>query len=155
MRFSIPATKSSPDGEEVHCAPHEPTTQTDPKSAMEAHFRINQDEPHAHLFSWKHPSGPMRPLSKKKVTKRIDSIAKAHPDLPDLKGHSLRIGGTLHYLLNGVPFNVVKTMGRWSSESFTLYLRHHALTVHTPTRSLSTRIQGSQRARPDSFGSSF
>ncbi|KIJ58022.1 hypothetical protein HYDPIDRAFT_47025, partial [Hydnomerulius pinastri MD-312] len=44
-----------------------------------------------------------------------------------LKGHSLRIGGTLFYLLKGVPFNVVKVMGRWAGESFTLYLQHHAL----------------------------
>ena len=69
----------------------------------------------------------MRPLSKKEVIKHIDSIIKAHPNMPDLKGHSLRIGGTLFYLLKGVPFDVVKTMGRWSSESFMLYLRHHAL----------------------------
>ncbi|KIK72725.1 hypothetical protein PAXRUDRAFT_180040 [Paxillus rubicundulus Ve08.2h10] len=74
-------------------------------------------------FFWKHP------LSKKEVTKRIDSIAKAHLDLPDLKGHSLCIGGTLHYLLNGIPFNVVKSIGRWSSESFTLYLKCHALVL--------------------------
>ncbi|KIK82756.1 hypothetical protein PAXRUDRAFT_112306, partial [Paxillus rubicundulus Ve08.2h10] len=80
-------------------------------------------------FIRKHPSGAMCPLSKKEVTKRIDSIAKAHLDLPDLKGHNLRIGGTLHYLLNGIPFDIVKTMGRWSSESFTLYLRHHTLVL--------------------------
>ncbi|KIJ05117.1 hypothetical protein PAXINDRAFT_21600 [Paxillus involutus ATCC 200175] len=154
MKFSIPSTKTSSDGEEVHCAPHEPPSSTDPRNAIETHFRINHDEPHANLFSWRHPSGTMRPLSKKEVIKRIDTIAKAYPNLPDLKGHSLRIGGTLHYLLNGVPFDVVKTMGRWSSESFTLYLRHHALSVHTPPRALSL-AQGSQRARPDSFGSSF
>lgn len=129
MSFSIPVTKTASDGEEVHCAPHEPTSPTDPKAVIDAHFRINQDGPYAHLFSWKHPSGPTRPLSKKEVTKRIDIITKTHPDLPDLKGHSLRIGGTLHYLLAGVPFDVVKTMGRWSSESFTLYLRHHALVL--------------------------
>ena len=131
MRFSIPVTKTASDGEEVHCAPHEPTSHTDPKAVIDAHFHINQDGPYAHLFSWKHPSGSTRPLSKKEVTKRIrvDTITKAHPDLPDLKGHSLRIGGTLHYLLAGVPFDIVKTMGRWSSESFTLYLRHHALVL--------------------------
>ncbi|KIJ19754.1 hypothetical protein PAXINDRAFT_67127 [Paxillus involutus ATCC 200175] len=131
MKFTIPATKTFPNGEEVHCTPHSPPSPTSPKSAIETHFRINQDKPHAHLFSWKHPSGAMRPLCKKEVTKRIDSIAKAHPDLLDLKGHSLQIRGTLHYLHNGVPFNVVKTMGRWSSELFTLYLQHHAL-VLTP-----------------------
>jgi hypothetical protein len=69
----------------------------------------------------------MRALSKKEVTKRIKAIKKTHPDMPNLKGHSLRIRGTLHYLLKGIPFDVVKTMGRWSSESFTLYLRRHAL----------------------------
>jgi len=66
-------------------------------------------------------------LSKKEIIKHIDSITKAHPNMLDLKGHSLHIGGTLFYLLKGVPFDVVKTMGQWSSESFTLYLRHHAL----------------------------
>ncbi|KIK73864.1 hypothetical protein PAXRUDRAFT_177291 [Paxillus rubicundulus Ve08.2h10] len=86
------------------------------------HFRINQDKSYAHLFSWKCLPSTMHPLSKKEVTKRIDSIAKAHLDLLDLKGHSLCIEGTLYYLLNAMPFNVVKTMGRWSSESFTLYL---------------------------------
>ncbi|KIJ06928.1 hypothetical protein PAXINDRAFT_91249 [Paxillus involutus ATCC 200175] len=142
MKFSIPNTKTSSDGEEVHCAgtlvpysaPHEPPSSTDPRHAIETHFRINHDEPHAHLFSWRHPSGTMRPLSKKEVIKRIDTIAVeacrgiARGTLYS-PGHSLRIGGTLHYLLNGVPFDMVKTMGRWSSESFTLYLRHHALVL--------------------------
>jgi hypothetical protein len=47
--------------------------------------------------------------------------------LASLKGHGVRIGGTLEYLLRGVPFDVVKSMGRWSSEAFTLYLRKHAV----------------------------
>ena len=63
--------------------------------------------------------------------KHIEAIIKVHLDLPDLKGHSLRIRGTLFYLLKGVPFNVAKTLGHWSSESFNTYLRHHAL-VLTP-----------------------
>ncbi|KIK74915.1 hypothetical protein PAXRUDRAFT_174345 [Paxillus rubicundulus Ve08.2h10] len=91
-------------------------------SASLRHFRINQDESYAHLFSWKRPTGTMCPISKKEVTKRIDSITKAHLDLLDLKGHSLCIWGMLYYLLNAIPFDVVKTMGRWSSELFTLYL---------------------------------
>ncbi|KIK74505.1 hypothetical protein PAXRUDRAFT_174893, partial [Paxillus rubicundulus Ve08.2h10] len=66
----------------------------------------------AHPFSWKHLPSTMCPLSKKEVTKRIDCI-----------------GGMLYYLLNAVPFNIVKTMGRWSSESFTLYLLLHALVL--------------------------
>ncbi|KAI6094263.1 hypothetical protein EDD16DRAFT_1450610, partial [Pisolithus croceorrhizus] len=68
----------------------------------------------------------LRPLSRSEVTKRIASLTAAH-NLPNLKGHSLRIGGTLHYLLRGIPFDVVKTMGRWAGDSFTIYLRHHAM----------------------------
>ncbi|KAG6331237.1 hypothetical protein ID866_7851 [Astraeus odoratus] len=48
-------------------------------------------------------------------------------DLPNIKGHSFHIGGTLHYLLLGTPFEVIKTMGQWSGESFTLYLCKHAV----------------------------
>ncbi|KAF9224605.1 hypothetical protein BS17DRAFT_795523 [Gyrodon lividus] len=108
MKFSLPFTKASKDGEETHCAPHNSDSGIDPKRALNEHFHINS-----------HPT----------VTKHIDSITKEHPHLPNLKGHSLCIGGTLFYLLKGVPFDVVKTMGRWLSELFTLYLRHHALNM--------------------------
>jgi len=57
------------------------------------------------------------------------SLISKHCGLAELKGHSLHIGGTLLYLLKGVPFNVVKVMGRWAGEAFTLYLRHHALVL--------------------------
>ncbi|KAI6098306.1 hypothetical protein EDD16DRAFT_1454321, partial [Pisolithus croceorrhizus] len=64
--------------------------------------------------------------SRSEVTKCIASLMAAH-NLPDLKGHSLRIGGMLHYLLCGTPFDMVKTMGRWAGDSFTIYLHHHAM----------------------------
>jgi hypothetical protein len=41
------------------------------------------------------------------------------------KGHGIRIGSTLEYLLRGVPFDVVKVKGRWASNSFQTYLRKH------------------------------
>ncbi|KAI6010164.1 hypothetical protein EDC04DRAFT_2581145 [Pisolithus marmoratus] len=37
--------------------------------------------------------------------------------------------GMLFYLLNNIPFDIVKMMGWWSGESFTLYLCHHALVL--------------------------
>ena len=128
IKFAIPVTKTSPTGEDVHCAPHILPSPSDPKTALDNHTQTNGGNVESHLFAWKHPTGGLHPLSKKEVIKCIDSITKAHPNLPDLKGHSLCIGGTLFYLLKGVPFDVVKTMGHWSSESFTLlYLQHHAL----------------------------
>ncbi|KAI6100760.1 hypothetical protein EDD16DRAFT_1490627 [Pisolithus croceorrhizus] len=79
-----------------------------------------------HLFAWKHPTSGLRPLSRSEVTKCITLLMVAH-NLLNLKGHSLRIGGMLHYLLCRTPFDVVKTMGRWAGDSFTIYLCHHAM----------------------------
>lgn len=124
MKFRLPYTKSAKsEGEETFWATQD--SPTDPKSALENHLRVNPADSKAHLFAWKHPKG-LRPLSKKEFLKRLTSATTA-AGLPDLKGHSLRIGGTLEYLLRGVPFDVVKSMGRWSSEAFTIYLRDHAL----------------------------
>jgi hypothetical protein len=50
-------------------------------------------------------------LLKLKFMKRVPLVVSV-AGLPDLKGHGLQIRGTLKYLLYGVPFNVVKTMGR-------------------------------------------
>ena len=52
-------------------------------------------------------------------------MAATSAGLQPLSGHSLWIGGTLEHLLRGVPFDVVKTIGRWLSNSFQLYLRKH------------------------------
>ena len=59
---------------------------------------------------------------RKSSTIPIRTPAKREP----LSGHSLRIGGTLEYLLRGIDFPVVRVKGRWASETaFTGYLREH------------------------------
>ncbi|KIK92064.1 hypothetical protein PAXRUDRAFT_794795 [Paxillus rubicundulus Ve08.2h10] len=125
MKFRIPFTKCSATGEDTQCTPL-PGCITDPQAALENHFRVNPAPQDAHLFSWKHPKSGLCPLSKTEVTSRLTAVSKAC-SLSNLKGHSLRIGGTLHYLLKGVPFDVVKVMGRWARNSFTLYLCNHTL----------------------------
>jgi hypothetical protein len=129
-KFHLPRTKCSPiEGEDTYWAVQ--VGPTNPKEALENHFHVNAttNPRQTHLFAWKHARG-MRPMSKKQLLKRIASAAVA-AGLPDLKGHSLCIGGTLEYLLQGLPFEVVKTMGRWSSDAFESYLREHA-TVLAP-----------------------
>jgi hypothetical protein len=123
VAFHLPATKCSPSGEDTQCAPI--SHLTDPVTWLDNHLCINAPCPNDHLFAWQHAKG-RRPLTKTEVTSRIKELIKQF-ELPNLKGHSLHIRGTLHYLLQGTPFDVVKTMGRWSGESFTLYLRRHAL----------------------------
>ncbi|KIM20964.1 hypothetical protein M408DRAFT_29947 [Serendipita vermifera MAFF 305830] len=43
--------------------------------------------------------------------------------LPRVTGHSFRIGGTTALLCSGVSPEIVKKMGRWSSDAFLLYWR--------------------------------
>jgi hypothetical protein len=43
--------------------------------------------------------------------------------LPAMTGHSFRIGGTTELLVAGMPPDVVKMMGRWSSDEFLSYWR--------------------------------
>ncbi|KAG2142966.1 hypothetical protein DEU56DRAFT_733239 [Suillus clintonianus] len=124
--FYLPSTKSSPlQGEETYWSAQEGLS--DPKAALDNHLRINTAHAGAHLFAWKHPNG-LRLLTKKELTKRVSQISST-ANLPNLKGHGIRIGGTLEYLLRGVPFDVVKAMGRWSSDAFTIYLRDHAIVI--------------------------
>ena len=126
-KFHLPWTKMSKAsglGESVQCARQ--SGPSDPIAALENHFRVNTVAPNEHLFTWTHPSGKRRPLSKKEVTTRINKLTDQF-NLPNLKGHSLRIGGTLEYLLRGIPFDVIQSQGRWAGNAFTLYLRRHAI----------------------------
>ena len=120
IKFNLPVTKCAREGEDVQCAP-QTNCITDPEAALQNHFRVNPAPPNAHLFAWRHPKSGLRPLSKNQVTARISAITKLC-GLLELKGHSLRIGGTLFYLLKGVPFDVVKVMGRWAGEACRNYL---------------------------------
>jgi hypothetical protein len=120
--FFLPRTKVTQNGEEVSWAQQEGPT--DPRKALENHLRVNEPTPNSHLFAYKSKAG-LRPLTKRKALERIAKAAR-DAGVDPLQGHSIRIGATLEYLLRGVPFDVVKVMGRWASNAFTVYLRKHA-----------------------------
>jgi hypothetical protein len=123
--FSLPRTKCAIDGEDVYWASQ--CGVYDPQAALSNHFAVNSPPRTQALFSWRHPSG-IRVLTRAEFLKRIN-LAASELDLESLKGHGIRIGATLEYLLRGVPFDVVKSIGRWSGESFRLYLRQHAVII--------------------------
>ncbi|KIK75586.1 hypothetical protein PAXRUDRAFT_172377 [Paxillus rubicundulus Ve08.2h10] len=108
IKFSLPVTECAPEGEDMQCAP-QTSCITDLEVAIQNHFHINPTPPNAHLFAWKHPKSSLHPLSQNQVTLQIMAITRLC-NLSNLKGHSLCIGGTLSYLLKGVPFNVAKVM---------------------------------------------
>jgi hypothetical protein len=121
--FSLPRTKCAVDGEDVYWASQQGTY--DPQAALTNHFKVNNPPRYQALFSWRHPKG-VRPLTRTEFLNRIN-LAATELGLESLKGHGIRIGATLEYLLRGVPFDVVKSIGRWSGDSFRLYLRQHAV----------------------------
>jgi hypothetical protein len=123
--FSLPRTKCSITGEEVFWAAQDGVF--DPQAALTNHFTVNNPPADQPLFAWRHTNG-IRPLTRSEFLKRIN-LAASELGLDSLKGHGIRIGATLEYLLRGVPFDVVKSIGRWSGESFLLYLRQHAVII--------------------------
>lgn len=120
--FHIPRTKISREGEDISFARQ--NGPSDPEQALIQHLRINEPPPGGALFAYRFKKG-YRPLTKQKFIGRLAQAARA-AGLDPLQGHSIRIGSTLEYLLRNIPFEVVKTKGRWASDAFQLYLRKHA-----------------------------
>ena len=123
--FHIPTTKSSCDGEDVYWSSQ--PDPSDPQTALQHHFELNNPPLSDHLFAWHHPEG-LWPLTRLAFMTTLKKLCKAL-DVECFQGHGIRIGATLELLLRGVPFDVVKTIGRWSSEAFLVYLRDHAIVM--------------------------
>lgn len=99
-----------------------------PTSEIKNHLRINSPTAQEHLFTYTSGGGKRIPLTRRAFLERLKSAALA-VGVPAPAGHSFRIGGTLEYLLRGVPFESVKVMGRWKSDAFLVYLRRHTQTL--------------------------
>lgn len=94
---------------------------SDPIVAIEHHLRFSILSPNHPLFSYALSSG-FACLTRRKFLARCNSIW-VHAGFKAVTGHSFRIGGTTEMLLSGVPPDVVKALGRWSSDSFLRYWR--------------------------------
>ncbi|KAG2157552.1 hypothetical protein DEU56DRAFT_722559 [Suillus clintonianus] len=94
---------------------------TDSISALAHHLAFNSFPPEYPLFSYITITGP-RCLTKRKFLSRCNACWSS-AGYPTLTGHSFRIDGTTEMLLAGVDPNVVKVLGRWSSDSFPHYWR--------------------------------
>lgn len=122
MSFFLSQTKSAVYRESVSWAAQ--SDETDPKAALESHLRINGPAPNGPLFAYKNKKEKATPLTKKKLIKVLTRAAKA-ANLEPLQGHGIHIGATLEYLIRGVPFEVMKAIGWWSSDAFYSYLSKH------------------------------
>jgi hypothetical protein len=121
----VPRTKVSVEGESIYWAKQEGPT--DPDAALANHRQVNNSQLGKHLFAYS-TTNKRIPLTKKAFLARFAAAAKA-ANTADLKGHAFQVGGTLEYLLQGVPFEVVKSHRQWKGDVFQLYLRKHAQIV--------------------------
>ncbi|KAF9030724.1 hypothetical protein BDZ89DRAFT_949451 [Hymenopellis radicata] len=74
------------------------------------------------LASFIDERGQRKVLTKRAFLLRCNEIWLKE-GLSRLTGHSFRIGGTTYFLLKGKDPNVVKALGRWSSDAFLRYWR--------------------------------
>ncbi|KAF5351436.1 hypothetical protein D9758_013497 [Tetrapyrgos nigripes] len=117
----IPRTKCLVHGKHLYFARQ--NGDADPEQAKQIHFSVNDPPPTAHLFAYRHGNGH-QPLTRSIFQDRLKKVFK-DAKLSPLLLHGLHIGGTLEYLLRGLPLEVVRVKGRWTSDAFLLYLRKH------------------------------
>ncbi|KAF8340831.1 hypothetical protein F5887DRAFT_1076957 [Amanita rubescens] len=114
---------------------------TDPIAALDRHLQINMiNDPTTAVASYLTANGTRKLLTVSKFMKRCNEIWHAH-NRPRYTGHCFRIGGTTHYLLQGINPDVVRLMGRWSSDAFIRYWRQLDVvaTVHTENLHITRR----------------
>ncbi|KAJ6506880.1 hypothetical protein C8R45DRAFT_1060302 [Mycena sanguinolenta] len=99
----LPRTKTKRGGENIVLVAQ--SAPIDPRVALDTHLLANKCDSASSLFTYVTSTGPMS------------------AGYPHTTSHSFRIGGTTELLLAGVSPDVVKAMGRWSSDAFHKYWR--------------------------------
>lgn len=126
LDFHIPWTKSTKSlGANVHLSEWDDNgLDTSAIKALAWHLRFSAHLPDsAPLFAY-HSASSYAPLTRAAFLKRCRSVWKA-AGLGDCSGHSFRIGGTTELLKRGVSHDALKVQGRWASDAWQLYIRHH------------------------------
>ena len=74
-------------------------------------------------------SGPLfidthgRPLTRSRLSSFIQSVLQGAGIPGQFSGHSFRIGAATTAVQSGIPDHLIKTMGRWTSDAYQLYVR--------------------------------
>jgi hypothetical protein len=137
----LPQTKTHRHGQDVVLVDQRPPV--NPITLLKNHIRINNVHNDDYIFSYL--AGDIHQSLSKNVFLRRCNLIWHTLGYPRATGHCFRIGGTTELLIAGTPPDVVKAMGRWSSESFLRYWRsldalapRHVRNLHTgrhrPTR---------------------
>ncbi|KAH9924119.1 hypothetical protein B0H21DRAFT_701128 [Amylocystis lapponica] len=95
---------------------------SDPISSLQHHLVRNDMPANFPLFAFRAGDGGCICLTKKHFLRVCNGVWRLR-GIPHTTGHSFRIGGTTELLTRGVDPDIVKTMGRWSSDAFLRYWR--------------------------------
>jgi hypothetical protein len=115
----LPSTKTHRHGQDVVLVSQKPPF--NPISLMCRHLQVNDIPNDTHLFSYTSGDNFVS-LTKPVFLRRCNEIWHLL-GYPRTTGHCFRIGGTTELLIAGIPPDVVKATGRWSSDSFLRYWR--------------------------------
>jgi hypothetical protein len=131
-------------GEDIMvCRQHGPS---DAISTLLLHLSVNIFNNDLPIFSY-HTARSLQFLTWAKFLEHCNQIW-SHHGLPSSLGHSFCISRTTEFLMSGVPPDIVKSMGHWSSDSFLHYWRllevviplHAELLHHTISPVISSRV---------------
>ncbi|KAJ7734594.1 DNA breaking-rejoining enzyme [Mycena metata] len=118
-KLRLPRTKTKKSGDDVVLVAQDKPI--DPEIALRMHLQVNCLPSSAPLFADRTRAG-FQTLTRPKFLQRCNEIWAA-AGYPHTTGHSFRIGGTTELLLAEVAPDVVRAMGRWSSDAFHRYWR--------------------------------
>ena len=140
----IPWSKTTKwQGATLLCSPQ--LNPINPISALRVHIQFNHLTESDRLFSyWDQLNKKNVILYKSEFLTRCNEIWSSY-DIPRTSGHSFRIGGASHLLSVGIHPDIVRTIGRWSSDSFLRYWRNHSIIVPNHVRFLPL---GASRGQP-------
>ncbi len=113
----LPWTKTKCHGESIILVSQ--IESSNPLHLLWNHLLVNNLNSSLPLFAYETPHGSCA-LTKRKFLIRCNEIW-SKLGYPHTTGHSFWIGGTTELLLSGVPPDIVKMMGCWSSDSFLRY----------------------------------
>ena len=82
------------------------------------------------------------PLSREWLVKRVrQALEFCGISCAGYSGHSFRIGAATAAAEGGMPPHLIKTMGRWSSEAYLLYIRTPRATLATVSSLLARQLE--------------
>ena len=122
-------------------AQHDPIN---PISLLNNHLLVNPARPSDPVFSFRSSDG-LSFLTKPLFLRRCNTIWQTL-GYPHTTGHCFRIGGTTELLISGVPPEVARVTGRWSSDSFLRYWRSLDDLAHLHVRNLKSHRFTSKRS---------